>query len=50
VQTHREAANVLDVHALVVGRQTLAEMAAALVGRVRLCGASAATGADGVHP
>jgi excinuclease UvrABC nuclease subunit len=50
VQTHRAAANVLDVHALVAGRQTLAETAAALVDRVRLCGVSAVTGADAVHP
>ena len=47
VQTHGEAANVLDVRALVAGRQTLAETAAALVGRVRLCGASVTPGAEG---
>ncbi|HUU32745.1 MAG TPA: exonuclease domain-containing protein, partial [Vicinamibacterales bacterium] len=46
VQTHREAAIALDVHALMAGRQTLAETAATLVGRVRLCGAAAAAGAD----
>ena len=45
VQSHREAANVLDLRALVAGRQALAEAAAALVGRVRLCAASAAAGA-----
>ncbi|MCX6363133.1 MAG: exonuclease domain-containing protein [Actinobacteria bacterium] len=45
VQSHREAANVLDLSALVAGRQALAEAAAALVGCVRLCTASAAAGA-----
>ena len=37
LQSHREAANVLDLRALVAGRQALAEAAAALVDRVRLC-------------
>ena len=37
MQSHREAANVLDLRALVAGRQPLAEAAADLVGRVRLC-------------
>ena len=37
VQSHREAANVLDLRDLVAGRQALAEAAATLVGRVRLC-------------
>ena len=37
VQSHRAAANVLDLRALVAGRQTLAEAAATLVERVRLC-------------
>jgi hypothetical protein len=44
VQSHREAANVLDVRALVAGRQALAEAAAALVNRVRLCAATPAAG------
>ncbi len=39
LQSHREAANVLDVRDLLDGRQPLAEAAAALVGRVRLCAA-----------
>ena len=37
VKSHREAPNVLDLRALVAGRQSLAEAAAALVDRVRLC-------------
>jgi len=37
LQSHREAANVLDLRALVAGRQSVAEAATALVGRVRLC-------------
>jgi hypothetical protein len=49
VQTHREAANVLDVRAMVAGRWPLAETAAALVDRVRLC-ASGTTGAGVIHP
>ncbi|MCX6371820.1 MAG: GIY-YIG nuclease family protein, partial [Actinobacteria bacterium] len=39
LQSHREAANVLDMCDLLDGRQPLAEAAAALVGRVRLCAA-----------
>ena len=38
VESHHEAANVLDLRALLAGRQTLAEAATGLVGRVRLCG------------
>ncbi len=37
VQSHREAANVLDLHGLIAGRQALGDAAADLVGRVRLC-------------
>ena len=37
LQSHREAPNVLDLRPLVAGRQTLAEAAADLTGRVRLC-------------
>jgi hypothetical protein len=37
LQSHREAANVLDLRALVAGRQALAEVTTDLVGRVRLC-------------
>ncbi|MBE3031951.1 MAG: hypothetical protein IMZ74_01950, partial [Actinobacteria bacterium] len=40
VQSHREAAHVLDLRALVAGRQGLAEAATALVERVRLCAGS----------
>jgi DNA polymerase-3 subunit epsilon len=37
VQTHREAANVLDLHALITCRQALSDAAADLVSCVRLC-------------
>jgi len=37
LQSHREAANVLDLRSLLAGRQALAEAAADLVARVRLC-------------
>lgn len=37
LQSHREAAHVLDLRALIAGRQALTEAAAALVDRVRLC-------------
>jgi hypothetical protein len=40
LQSHREAANVFDLRALGAGRKALAEAAAALVDRVRLCAAS----------
>ena len=37
MQSHAEAPHVLDLRALVAGRQSLAEAAADLVARVRLC-------------
>jgi len=44
LQSHREAANVLDLCAFVAGRQDLGEAAMALVDRVRLCTVTPAAG------
>jgi hypothetical protein len=40
LQSHRKAAHVLDLRALIAGRQALTEAATALVERVRLCAGS----------
>ena len=50
VQSHREAPNVLDLRALLAGRQSLAEAAAAFVGRVRLCAVMPAAGGAASRP
>jgi DNA polymerase III subunit epsilon len=44
LQSHREAANVFDLRALLAGRRSLAETATSLVERVRLCVATSPAG------